>query len=102
MAAARPPYNLKVALQFRTAPGEFVQVTVIAATKKKQMSVNECIPSGRIGPNGMDSRLAKRVSSPAQPTWLAKTIRSPFMNNEVGPGLLAQIAKNTGMRPEAL
>jgi hypothetical protein len=29
-----PPYNLKVALQFRTTPGEFVQVVVVAATKK--------------------------------------------------------------------
>jgi len=46
--------------------------------------------------------MAERISSSTPPTGLAKFTFVFHDNEEVGPGLLAQIAKKTGLRPEDL
>jgi hypothetical protein len=46
--------------------------------------------------------MAKRVSSPAPTAGWANYTFAFHDSEEVGPGLLARIAKKTGLRPEAL
>ena len=50
----------------------------------------------------MDSRLAERLAPSTQATGWANYTFAFHDNDEVGPGLLAQIAKKTGLQPEDL
>jgi len=51
----------------------------------------------RISPNRMDSLLAKRISSSSQTTRLPNYTVAFHHSEEIGPGLLAQIAKKAGL-----
>ena len=57
---------------------------------------------GRAAPNRMDGDLADRVSPTTQAAGWPNYSFAFHDNDEVGPGLLAQIAKKTGLKSEDL
>ena len=57
---------------------------------------------GRVAPNRMDRGLADWLSSRLRRHGWANYTFAFHDDDEVGPGLLAQIAKKTGLQPEDL